>query len=62
MTTTKLLNGLLIAALLGSLSAHAADNRIAIALENGKQVASFKIADSRCVLKDDQIRCTPLAK
>ncbi len=28
----------------------------------GKQVASFTVADSRCVLKDDQIRCTRVNK
>jgi hypothetical protein len=26
--------------------------------ELGKPVAQFKIGDSRCVLKDDQVRCT----
>jgi len=63
MTTAKqLLKSLLIAALLASATAHAADNTIAIAMEDGKQVASFKVADSRCVLKDDQIRCTPAGK
>jgi hypothetical protein len=62
MTTAKLLKSLLIAALLASVAAHAADNTIVIALEDGKQVASFKLADSRCVLKDDQIRCTPAGK
>ena len=62
MTTAKLLKSLLIAALLASAAAHAADNTIVIAMEDGKQVASFKVADSRCVLKDDQIRCTPAGK
>jgi len=45
-----------------SVTAHAADSNIVIALENGKQTASFKVGDSSCVLKDDQIRCTPVAK
>ena len=62
MTTTKLIKSLLIAALLASASAHAADQTIVIALKDGKQVASFQIGDSSCVLKDDQIRCTPVNK
>jgi hypothetical protein len=62
MTTTHLLKSFAIAALFASVAAHAADNTIVIALEQGKQVASFKVGDSSCVLKDDQIRCTPLAK
>jgi len=62
MTTTKLLKSWLVAVLLASVTAHAADQSIVIALEDGKQVASFKIADSHCVLKDDQIRCTPVNK
>jgi hypothetical protein len=62
MTTTNLLTSLLIAALLASVTAHAADQTIVIALEEGKQVASFKVGDSSCVLKDDQIRCAPVNK
>ena len=62
MTTTKLLKTLAIAALFASVTAHAADSNIVIALEQGKQVASFKVGDSSCVLQDDQIRCTPVAK
>ena len=62
MTTANLLKSLLIAALLAPVAAHAADNTIVIAMEDGKQVASFKLADSRCVLKDDQISCTPAGK
>ena len=62
MTTTKLLKSWLFAALLASVTAHGADQSIVIALEEGKQVASFKVGDSRCVLKDDQIRCTPDSK
>jgi hypothetical protein len=62
MTTTKILNSLLIAALLSSVTAHAADQAIVIALEEGRQVAMFKVGDLRCVLKDAQIRCTPVAK
>ena len=62
MTTAKLIKSLLIAALLASVTAHAADQTIVIALEEGKQVASFKVGDSSCVLKDDQIRCAPVNK
>ena len=61
MTTTKLLNSLLISALLASVSAHAAEQQpIVIALEEGKQIASFNVGESRCVLKNDQIRCAPI--
>jgi hypothetical protein len=58
-TTTNLIKSLLIATLLASAAAQAADSSIVIALEDGKQVASFKVGDSSCVLKDDQIRCAP---
>ena len=36
---------------------HADEDRIVIAIEDGKQIASFKVGDSNCVLKDGQIRC-----
>ena len=62
MTTTNLIKSLAIAAVFVSVTAHAADSNIVIALENGKQTASFKVGDSSCVLKDDQIRCTPVGK
>ena len=58
MTTTKILKSLLIAALLASASAHAADNSIQVAMEDGKTIAQFKIGDSDCVLVDGQIRCS----
>ena len=45
-----------------SATAHAADQTIVIAMEEGKQVASFSVGDSRCVLKDDQIRCALVNK
>jgi serine/threonine protein phosphatase PrpC len=61
MTITKLLKSLLIAALLASITGHAAEQQpIVIALEEGKQIASFNVGDSRCVLKNDQIRCVPV--
>jgi len=59
MNAINILRTLLIAALLSCACAHATDQTIAIALEEGKQVASFKVGDSSCVLKDDQIRCAP---
>ena len=60
MTTTNLLKSLLITALLVSVTSHAAEQQpIVIALEEGKQIASFNVGDSRCVLKNDQIRCAP---
>ena len=62
MTTTKMLKSLLIAALLSSAAAYADQTPIVIALEDGKQVASFKVGDFDCVLKDAQIRCAPATK
>ena len=59
MTTTKILTSLLIAALLVSARAHAADQSpIQVAMEDGKTIAQFKIGDSNCTLVDGQIRCT----
>jgi len=29
-------------------------------MEEGRQIASFNVGDSRCVLKNDQIRCAPV--
>lgn len=61
--TTKTLSKLLIAALLASsAAAFAEETPIQIAMEDGKAVAQFKVGDSRCVLKNDQIRCTPVNK
>ena len=62
MTTTKLIKSLVIAALFASVSAHAADNSIVIAQEDGQQAATFKLNGSACVLKNDQIRCAPASK
>jgi len=55
--TTKIIKSLLIAALL-SVSAARAEGTVEVVNELGKPVAQFKIGDSRCVLKDDQVRCT----
>ena len=61
--TSKHLTKILIAALLATAAvAHADESPIQIAKEDGKAVAQFKVGDSRCVLKNDQIRCTPLTK
>jgi len=58
MTTIKVVNTLLISALLASATANAADQSIVIAIEELKQVASFKLGDFRCVVKESQVRCT----
>ena len=61
--TSKHLTKILIAALLATAAiAHADEAPILIAMEEGNAVAQFKVGDSRCVLKNDQIRCTPLTK
>jgi hypothetical protein len=61
--TTKTLTTLLIAALLaGSAAAYADETPIQIAMEEGKAVAQFKVGDSRCELKDDEVRCVPVTK
>jgi hypothetical protein len=58
MTTTKILKSLLIAALLTSATAYAADQNIVITLDEGNEVTSFKVGDFDCVVKESQIRCT----
>ncbi len=61
--TTKTLTSLLIGALLAAAaSAHADESRIQVAMEEGKTRAQFSVGDSRCVLVDDQVRCTRIAK
>ena len=57
MGNMKQINSVAIAALFASVSAHPADDSIVMAQEGGKQTASFNIAASKCVLKDDQVRC-----
>jgi hypothetical protein len=59
--TTKLLTSLLMAALFAS-SAALADTSIQVSMIEGKQQAQFKVGDARCVLVDDEIRCTPVAR
>jgi|SoiMethySBSTD1v2_1073268.scaffolds.fasta_scaffold3390721_1 hypothetical protein len=60
MRSMKQLISVTIAALLGSVSALPADDNVVIAQEGDKQLASFNIGASKCVLKDDQIRCAQL--
>lgn len=61
--TTQTLTKLIIATVLAVASvAHAGEAPIQIAMEEGKTVAQFKVGDSRCVLKNDVIRCTPVSK
>ena len=57
--TTQTLKALLIAALL-SCTAALADQTIEIDVVNGKQQASFKLGDSKCVLVNDVVKCAPV--
>jgi hypothetical protein len=57
--TTKTLQALLIGALLAS-SAAFADQSIELSVVNGKQQAAFSVGDSKCVLVNDAIQCTPV--
>ena len=61
--TTKTLASLLIGALLvAAASAYADESPILVAMEDGKTRAQFSVGDSRCVLVDDEIRCSRIAK
>ena len=57
--TTKTLQALLITVLLASASAFA-DQSIEVSVVNGKQQAAFSVGDSKCVLVNDVIQCSPL--
>ncbi len=59
--SAKIIRTLLLAAVLMTGAAHA-DNAIRVVNEYGTPVAQFKVGDSHCVLKDDQIRCTPVGR
>ena len=61
-TASGILGNALFATWLLCGSAHATDNTIQVATEQGKPVAQFKLGDSHCVLKDDLVRCTPASK
>jgi hypothetical protein len=56
--TANLLKSLLIAALIASASAQAADDAITLTVQDGKPQAAFNLAGSRCVLVDDVVRCS----
>ena len=56
-----ILKSVLFAVSLAAGAAHA-ENTIQVANESGRSVAQFRIGDSSCVLKDDQIFCTPLSR
>ena len=58
-TLTSLLLAIMLA---GSAAVYAVEAPIQVVIEDGKSVAQFKIGDSRCVLVDDQILCTPVGK
>jgi serine/threonine protein phosphatase PrpC len=51
----------LIATLMSSAAALADDN-IVMSVVGGNSQAVFKVGDARCVLADDEIRCSPLNK
>ena len=57
--TTKILQNFLIGALLCASSAFA-DSSIEIGTVDGKQQMSFSLGDSKCVLVNETIRCTPV--
>jgi NAD(P)-dependent dehydrogenase (short-subunit alcohol dehydrogenase family) len=57
------LRGVAMAALLaGSCAAYAQETPIQVAIKDGKTTAQFRVGGSRCLLVDDEIRCTPVGK
>jgi len=62
MKKNAFLTGILLAAMLVSGAARAADSNITVVTEQGRTIAEFKVGDSRCVLKDDRLSCVPLRK
>jgi hypothetical protein len=61
--TTKTLTSLLIGTLLTvAASAYADESPIQVAMQDGKTQAQFSVGDSRCVLVDDTVRCSSIAK
>ena len=60
--TTKTLTSLLIGAVLAVAASAYADDSIQVAMEDGKTRAQFSMGDSKCVLVNDQIRCSRIAK
>ncbi len=65
-TVQKLRNALrdvaIVALLAASCAASAQETPIQVAMEDGKTTAQFNIGDSRCLLVEDQIRCTPVGR
>jgi hypothetical protein len=59
MNATKTLQALLIGALLSS-SAAFADSAIEVSVVAGAQQARFSIGDSKCVLVNEVIQCSPV--
>ncbi len=59
MTTTKILQALLIGTLLTATSAFA-DRTIQVTSSDGRQEAKFSLGDSKCVLSGEVIVCTPV--
>ena len=56
----KILNTLMIAAILSSSGAFAED-KFRVSMENGKQRVDFSLnGNDRCVLVDDKIHCAPM--
>ena len=61
--TNKIITSVLIGALLAAaVPAYAGESSIRVAMEDGKTRAQFILGDARCVLVDDEVRCTRLAK
>jgi hypothetical protein len=57
----KTFQALLIGALVSTASAaFAGDNSIELSVVGGKQEAKFSLADSKCVLVNEVIRCVPV--
>ena len=62
MTTKTLTHLLIVALLVGSAAAYGQETPIQVAMDDGKPTAQFNVGDSRCVLQNDHIRCTPVGK
>jgi len=63
MKINQLFKALLIAgALVAGSASWGGDGAIRVSNEAGAPVARFSLGDSRCVLKDDRVHCTPLSK
>jgi NAD(P)-dependent dehydrogenase (short-subunit alcohol dehydrogenase family) len=56
------LRGVAMAAFLAGSCAAAQETPIQVAIKDGKTTAQFRVGDSRCLLVDDEISCTPVGK